>query len=163
MYILACFAILIVLVMYVKMLRRRKKAGIKGWVQSQDLDGRGRKVYRDSKTGISAKPDVVENKRVIEVKSASVKDKARRSDILQLAAEMIASGRQVGELRYGNNKKFEFRLDSPKMRALRGELSRISGLMDRHLRMRIPPKGTPTRNKCAKCDYRRECSDAIAA
>ena len=163
MFISAGIAIMILAVAYVKLRQKRKKAGIKGWVRSQDLDGRGKKLYRDTRTGITAKPDIVLNDRVIEYKSAHAGNKARRSDILQLTAEMIAAEKEIGELRYGNKKNFEFRINSPKMRSIRSNVERISRLMEQHLRNRTPPKATPTRNKCAKCDYRRECSKSIAA
>jgi len=149
--------------LHAKLKQKRKQAGIKGWVRTQDLDGRGTQIYRDPKTGITSRPDVVLNDRVIEHKSAEVKDKARRGDVLQLLAEMISAKKDIGELRYPNKKNFEFRINSPKMRSLRGELANINGQMERHLRTHSAPKGRPTRNRCRNCDYRRECSESMAA
>lgn len=163
MLILVCISVLILMYLHGKLKQKRKKAGIRGWVQTQDLDGKGRQLYLDPKTGITSRPDVVLNDRVIEHKSAVVKDKARRGDILQLLAEMISAKKDIGELRYANKKNFEFRINSQKMRSLRGELANIKGQMERHLWTRIAPKGRPSRNRCANCNYRRECSESLAA
>lgn len=161
MYISAGIAVLVLVVAYAKLNQKRKKAGIKGWVHSQDLDGRGKRIYQDPRTGITARPDIVLNDRVIEYKSAQAKDKARHADLLQLTAEMIAAEKDIGELRYANKRNFEFRINSPKMRSIRGELERIKSQMERHLRTRTPPKATPTRNKCAKCLFKIECSESL--
>ena len=159
MYILAFVAILITL-MIIKINSAKKKAGIRSWVKSQDLDGHGTRVYLNFETGISAKPDVVERTRVIEYKSAAAGDKPRWSDLLQVTAEMIATGRKEGELRYGNNKRFQLQRDSAKIRHLTREVLRIAERMRWHLLSHIPPKGTPTMNKCANCTYKDDCSDA---
>lgn len=158
MYIVA-FAALIIMAMYKLLVTRRRQAGIRGWVKSQDLDGRGNRVYRNYQSGISAKPDVVEGGRVIEEKSAEVKDKARRSDILQVAAEMVATGLEEAELRYGNNKRFQFHKNSLLIQETVKEVKKITERMNWHLRRHITPKGTPSRKKCAKCSFHGECSD----
>ena len=159
MHILALVAVLIVL-MVIKINSARKKAGIRGWVKSQDLDGQGTRVYRNREAGISAKPDVVERNRVIEYKSAPAGDKPRWSDLLQVAAEMIATNRKEGELRYGNNKRFQLSRDDSKTGNLTREVLRIAERMRWHLLTHIAPKGVPTLNKCANCFYLGDCSDA---
>ena len=160
MYILVLFAV-ITAFMALRIINTRKKAGIRGWVKSQDLDGKGSRVYRDHRTGISAKPDVVERRRVIEYKSAHVLDKARRSDVLQVAAEMIATGRSEGELRYGNNKKFRLQKNKPEVRLAMKEVLRITELMKWHLLKGKAPKAKPFRRKCVTCVFQQECSDAM--
>ena len=147
--------------MYRNISKQKKRAGVRGWVKSQDLDGSAGKVYRNYQAGISARPDVVESGRVIEHKSAEVKNKARYSDILQVTAEMIATGLDEGELRYSNNKRFEFNKKSQKTQRFVKEVKGIADRMKWHLLMRISPKGTPAKNKCAKCIVRNECSDAM--
>ena len=160
MYLLALFAVITAL-MVIKIIKTRKRAGIRGWVNSQDLDGRGKRVYRDQRTGISAKPDIVERGRVIEYKSAHVPEKARRSDVLQVAAEMIATGRKEGELRYGNNKRFRLHKSKAETRSVMKEVLSIAERMRWHLFKSKVPKAMPARKKCAKCIFQRECSDAI--
>ncbi len=88
--------------------RKRVKAGVTGWVKDQDLDGRGKQYYVNTNVGIGCKPDVLQNKRVTEFKSSSPEYKPYPSDILQLTAEMIATGALEGELRYANGKSFIF-------------------------------------------------------
>ena len=161
MYLVFIIAAIVVLIMYGNLFRQKKRAGVRKWVKSQDLDGRGDRVYRNYQAGISAKPDVVEGRRVIEHKSAEVKNKARYSDILQVTAEMIATGLDEGELRYGNNRRFQFIKDSPMMRGMIRKVQGITSRMNWHLVMRISPKGTPTKNKCARCIAKTVCSDAM--
>jgi len=160
MSILALFALSAVY-MFMRILRARKKAGVRGMVRSQDLDGKGSRVYRNHKVGISAKPDVVEGGRVIEYKSAHVNHKPRRSDLHQVAAEMIAADMPEAELRYGNDKRFRLTKHNPETRKLKKEVIQNSEHMRRHLSSGKAPKGTPTRGKCSKCPTRRECSDAM--
>lgn len=154
-------AAIAVFIMYRKLVNKKKEAGVQGWVKSQDLDGRGERVYRNHQARISARPDVVESNRVVEHKSAHVQHKARYSDVLQVTAEMIATGLDKAELRYGNDQTFQFRRDTPLIRGATRDVRRISGLMNWHLKRRTPPKGTPTRNKCSKCSFKNNCSDAM--
>jgi hypothetical protein len=36
----------IVVLMYMLLKRQKKQAGVKGWVLDQDLDGKGKRIYR---------------------------------------------------------------------------------------------------------------------
>jgi len=161
MYIVVLFAVIMVMVMYKQLANRRQQAGIRGWVKSQDLDGKGSRVYRDRRTGISAKPDVVESGRVIEFKSAAVEHKPRRSDVMQVAAEMIATGQSEGELRYGNNKRFRFQKSEAGTKSVMKDVVRIAELMRWHLLKGKAPKAMPARRKCAKCAFLNDCPDAV--
>ncbi|HUL01017.1 MAG TPA: hypothetical protein VLX29_09190 [Nitrospirota bacterium] len=164
MYILLLISLLTITVLYGGLHRKRKAAGLQGWVQSQDLDGRSRRIYRDRQNGISAKPDVVEGiNKVIEYKSALIGDKARRSDILQLTAEMLATGAKNGELRYGNDKSFEFTEKTPMIQSSVKRIAWISEQMNWHLLKKSAPRGNPRSGKCAKCAYRFVCPDAVKA
>jgi CRISPR/Cas system-associated exonuclease Cas4 (RecB family) len=153
--------ILIVFMMYVLLKNEKKQAGIKGWVVNQDLDNKSKRIYRDKNTGISCKPDVVEHNRIIEVKSAKVMGKARYSDILQVAAQLIATGKKKAELSYADGKRFNFEKTGKVMKHAMKRVDGISKRMRWHLLTRIAPKGTPTPNKCAACMFKQECSDAI--
>jgi CRISPR/Cas system-associated exonuclease Cas4 (RecB family) len=147
--------------MYRKLVNKRRKAGVEGWIKSQDLDGRGGRIYRNQQEKISARPDVVEGNRLLEFKSAHAGHKARYSDVLQVTAQMIATGLDRAELRYGNNQIFQLRRDTPLIRGATKDVRRISERMHWHLKRDISPKGTPTRNKCSKCNFRNRCSDAM--
>lgn len=161
MHYLVIVAVLVVLFIYSRLERQKKQADIKGWIVNQDLDGKGKRIYRDKQTGISCKPDVVERNKLIEYKSASVKGKARYSDILQVAAQMIATGMSESELRYDQGVKFTFKKKSAEMSAAMNKVRGIVKRMQWHLSSRITPKGTPTRNKCSVCRFGKECSDAV--
>ena len=160
MFIMALVAAIAVFIMYRKLVNKKKEAGVEGWVKSQDLDGRGGRVYRNHQARISARPDVVESNRVVEHKSAHVNHKARYPDVLQVTAEMIATGLDKAELRYGNDQTFKFQKDTPLIRSATRDVRRITERMYWHLKRGVSPKGTPTRNKCAKCNFRNNCSDA---
>ena len=162
MFIMALVAVIAAFIMYMKLVNKKKEAGVQGWVKSQDLDGRGGRVYRNHQARISAKPDVVESSRVVEHKSAHVNHKARYSDVLQVTAEMIATGLDKAELRYGNDQTFQLRRDTPLIRSASRDVRRITERMYWHLKRGVSPKGTPTRNKCAKCNFRNNCSDAMS-
>ncbi len=161
---LAALAAVVVAAAYVlwKVLQKqRKQAGITGWVLSQDLDGRSKKVYRDKKARISSKPDVVTADRVIEFKSCAVDSKARWVDIMQLAMQMKTAGKKLGELRY-SNKRFIFKWDDMNIRfALRHALA-IAEKMRWHLWSRIVPPANPSERKCAICKFGAECPDSLA-
>jgi CRISPR/Cas system-associated exonuclease Cas4 (RecB family) len=160
MYIVILAATIIVILLYGRLQGKRKSAGLQGWVKSQDLDGKSGRIYRNYKKGISAKPDVVESNKVIEYKSASVGDKARRTDVLQVTAQMIAAGKNKAEIRYGNDKRFEFTKETPIIKSSMKRIDWISRQMVWHLQKRLAPSGTPRPSKCAKCFYRDECPDA---
>lgn len=145
---------------YGKLRKKKQAAGLESWVKSQDLDGKSSKVYRNYEAGISAKPDIVERDKVTEYKSAAIGDKARRGDILQLTAEMMATKARKGELRYGNGKRFQFTEDTPIIKSSMKRIAWISEQMKWHLRTRIAPPGTPRPAKCAKCSHLKDCSDS---
>ena len=154
-------AIIVILWFYVKLQSGKKAAGLEGWVRSQDLDGKSRRIYRNYAVGISAKPDIVEgggSGKVTEYKSAAIGDKARRTDIVQLTAEMMATGAKKAELRYGNGKRFQFTKDSSIIKSSMKRIAWISEQMNWHLQTGSTPRGTPRPSKCAKCWYRKECS-----
>jgi CRISPR/Cas system-associated exonuclease Cas4 (RecB family) len=153
-------AVIIAIVMYCNLKKKKKKAEIRGWVKSQDLHGKGERVYRNHQAGISAKPDVVEGNRVIEYKSAEAKNKAYRSDVLQVAAEMRATGLKEAELRFAKGKKFAFKKQSQEIQSAMKQVDWIARKMRWHLASRTMPRGTLTPNKCAKCIFRNECSQA---
>jgi len=163
MYILLIVALIVIAVLYGSLRRKRKKTGLQGWVESQDLDGKSRRIYRDLRNGITAKPDIVESNKVIEVKHASIGDKARRSDILQLTAGMMAAGAKRAELWYGNDKKFEFSRKTPIIQSSMKRIAWITEQMNWHLLMRSAPRGNPRPGKCVKCAYRSVCPDAAKA
>jgi CRISPR/Cas system-associated exonuclease Cas4 (RecB family) len=157
---LLAVAVIIVLMFHNNLNQKRKTAKIEGWVETQDLDARSPKVYRNYAVGISAKPDIVEKDKVTEFKSKPGGDKARRSDIVQLTAEMLATGKKKGELRYGNDKRFLFTKDTPIIQKSVKRIAWISEQMKWHLQHRSAPGGTFRPGKCSKCAYRTECRDA---
>ncbi len=160
MLILVLVAVAAIFLAYAKLRKQRKKAGIRGWVVDQDLDGKGSTIYSDNKLGLSCKPDVVERNRFIEHKSSSVHRKARYGDILYVASQMLATGKKEAELRYANA-KFSLSGNSALMQAAMHEVKSIMGQMRLHLLQGRAPKATPTRNKCAKCMFKAECSEAL--
>jgi CRISPR/Cas system-associated exonuclease Cas4 (RecB family) len=100
-----------------------------------------------------------ESDKVIEYKSAAIGDRARKTDIMQLTAGMIATGAKKGELRYGNNKRFQFTKDTPAIKSSMKRIAWISEQMKLHLQTRKAPRGTPRPGKCAKCHYQKDCPD----
>ena len=153
-YALAAVIVVVCIVLWKVLQKQRKQAGITSWVQSQDLDGKGKKVYRDKKAKISSKPDVVTSDRVIEYKSASVESRARWVDIMQLAIQMKTAGKKLGELRY-SNKRFSYKWEDMDIRfALRHALA-VAEKMRWHLWSRIAPPATPSNKRCAICKFGR--------
>ena len=140
--------------------KQKRQAKITGWVETADLNGKGKQVYRDEKAGISCKPDVVEWNKVIEFKSAAANGKARWVDLLQLALQIKTTGKSEGELRY-SNKSFYFKKDDPVMKSATRNAIKISNRMRWHLSTFTPPKATPSLNRCAKCVFLKECPDAV--
>lgn len=159
-YILAALVAVVIIGLWAALRKQRKLAGIAGWVQSQDLDGRGKRVYRDRKTGISSKPDVVERDRVIEYKSASVDQQARWPDMMQLAMEMHTASKPRAELRYAN-KRFAFKRDDRQMKAALREALGIAGRMRRHLLAGTAPAARPDPRRCGSCLFSTECAEAV--
>ncbi len=157
-FVILVVAIIVIRLVHGKLQKQKQAAGVEGWVKTQDLDGKSKKIYRNYEAGVSAKPDIVEGNKVTEYKSAVIGDRARRSDIVQLAAEMMATNVKRGELRYGNDKRFLFTVDTPIIRSSMKRIAWISEQMKWHLRTRNAPSGTPRPGKCAKCFYRKECS-----
>ncbi len=156
--VLLAVAIIVIRLFYGKLRKQKQAAGLEGWVRTQDLDGRSNKVYRNYEAGISAKPDIVEGNKVTEYKSAAIGDRARRSDIIQLTAEMMATKAKKSELRYGNDKRFQFTEDTSIIKSSMKRIAWISEQMKWHLRTWSAPPGTPRPGKCAKCRYRKDCS-----
>ncbi len=140
--------------------KQKRQANITGWVETADLNGKGRQVYRDEQAGISCKPDVVERDKVIEYKSAAANGKARWVDILQLAVQMKTTGKSEGELRY-SNRSFFFKKDDPTIKSAVRNVLNISDRMRWHLSAGTSPKATPSPNRCAKCVFLKECPEAI--
>lgn len=143
--------------------KQQEQAGIRGWVKDQDLDGRGKKIYRDQHTGVVCKPDVVEEEnRVIEFKSNTVNEGRPRSvDVLQLALQMKITGAREGQLRYANNKCFNFLLDSLDIQNALIKIEAVVKAMKESLRQGTAPRATPTKRRCAVCTFGKECSEAI--
>ncbi len=162
-FILMAIAIIVIRLFYGKLRKQKQAVGLEGWVRTQDLDGRSNKIYRNYKAGISAKPDIVEGNKVTEYKSATIGDRARRSDIIQLTAEMMATKAKKGELRYGNDRRFQFTEDTPIIKSSMKRIAWISEQMKWHLRTRSAPPGTARPGKCAKCIYRKDCSSTKKA
>ena len=150
----------IICMFWILLRKQREQSCIKGWVKSQDLDGRGKRVYRDPQLGVSCKPDVVERNRVIEYKSADIEKKARWVDMLQLALQMKLTGKPEGTLQYPRN-NFSFKVDSREMRNAMTAAAAILKKMRWHLQAGIAPKATPTKRRCAVCVFAGECSYAI--
>ena len=157
-FILLAIAIIVIRLFYGKLRKQKQAAGLGGWVRTQDLDGKSSKVYRNYEAGISAKPDIVEGNKVTEYKSAAIGDRARRSDIIQLTAEMLATKAKKGELRYGNDKRFQFTKDTPIIKSSMKRIAWISEQMKWHLGTRTAPPGAPKPSKCAKCRYQEDCT-----
>lgn len=150
MLVVVLIAVAVIILIYAKLGKQRRKAGIRGWVIDQDLDGKGSRVYRDQKLGVSCKPDVVERNRLIEYKSATVHGKARYGDILHVAAQMIATGKNEAELRYAN-RKFVLSRYSGQMQSAMHQVCSISAQMRRHLSMGIAPKRTASVTRSSLC------------
>jgi CRISPR/Cas system-associated exonuclease Cas4 (RecB family) len=163
MYIFFLITLIAIIMIYGSLRKKRRAAGLQGWVKSHDLDGKSQHIYRDYRNGISAKPDIVEGDKVIEYKSASMGDKARRTDILQLTAEMMAAGAKKAELRYGNDKRFEFTKNTPIIQSSVKRIGWITEQMNWYLLKRSAPRGNPRPGKCVKCAYRSVCPDAAKA
>jgi hypothetical protein len=156
----ALIIILLAVALWGLLRKQKRQANITGWVETADLNGKGRQVYRDEQAGISCKPDVVERSKVIEYKSAAANGKARWVDLLQLALQIQATGKSEGELRY-SNKSFYFKKDDPAMKTATRNALKISNRMRWHLLAGSPPKATPSLNRCAKCVFLKECPEAV--
>jgi len=153
------FAVLMI-ISAIRLSVKKKRAGIDGKVRDNDLDGKGQ-VYQNKETGVAAKPDVVidldeRRKKVVEVKNTVCKTRTPyKADVIQLAAEMEATGAREGEIRY-RNKTFVVNLTE----RLKEELRGIIAEMEKSNAFGTPPKGTPSKKKCAACDFSDECPDA---
>ncbi len=141
--------------------RKRRQAGIRGWVKAQDLHGMGRRVFQDPKTGIICKPDVVERKRIIEYKSAFAGSRARPQDLLLIAAQLMATGAAESELRYAN-RRFTFTRESREIQGAMKFVAEIVDKMKSHLRNRTAPKATPSPGRCRACRFGAECPESAA-
>lgn len=142
--------------------RKRRQAGIKGWVVAQDLNGMGHGVFQDLKTGITCKPDVVERKRIIEYKSAFAGSRASPSDVLQIAAQLMATRAAEAELRYQPDRRFTFTRESPEIQDAMKSVARIVAKMKSHLWSRTAPRATPSPGRCRACRFGAECPESAA-
>jgi CRISPR/Cas system-associated exonuclease Cas4 (RecB family) len=142
--------------------RKRVKAGVTGWVKDQDLDGRGKQYYVNTNVGIGCKPDVLQNKCVTEFKSSSPEYKPYPSDILQLTAEMIATGALEGELRYANGKSFIFSVNDSAIKNASVKVINIVANMRKHLADKSFPAAEPAVKKCLTCAFKKECQFSMA-
>lgn len=163
MFALIILAIVIILTFrtWRSLKRKRQKAGVKGWVVSQDLDGKGKDYYVNRQIGLICKPDVLEKNRVAEYKSSTAADRPYPGDLVQLAAEMMTTGAQVGVLKYKNGKTFTFKATDPVMKQAIQRALNIMAQMRKSLVTNIPPAGTPTVNKCKSCPVNKQCSFSI--
>ncbi len=157
--ILIVVAILIALTS-ARLTKERERAGITGWIKDQDLDGKGKYYYFDRRAGIGCKPDIRENRRIIEYKSASAGNRPYPADVMQAAGEMIATGAEEAELRYGNGCKFLFTFSSPEMKEAIKKVGQIVKRMQAHLEHNIVPQGSPTPKRCARCSFGNECDQS---
>jgi hypothetical protein len=156
---LIIIAILIALT-FARLRKERERAGIAGWVRDQDLDGKGRRFYFNNRIGIGCKPDVRENRRIIEYKSSFASSHPYPADVMQLAGEMIATGVEDAELRYGNGRKFSFMWDGLEVKRAIQKVQQIIGRMQFHLKHNIVPEGTPTPRRCAGCSFGKACDQS---
>lgn len=166
-FILLAIVLLLIYLTWQRMLKLRKAAGVKGWVRSQDLDGRGRTNYVNTRYGVMCKPDILtkdrSQKRVVEYKSGRAKgNQPWPGHLLQLAAEMIATGAAEGELQYGDGKKFVYDINHPEMRKTMKQVVAIMSEMRRHIAAGSEPKATPSAKKCAICTFGKECVFSLA-
>jgi len=153
-------ATVIIVALFSKLKRERIKAnGIRGWVVDNDLSGNGDRIYRNYEHRISGKPDVLERGRFIEYKSAAVSGNAKKGDLMQVAALMVATGVDEAALQY-DNKTFNLSRESSLMRPHVTEVKKLSPVMLQHIKKRRPPRGNPYPKKCGKCEFRARCLDA---
>ena len=158
---LIIIAILIALTSF-RLSKERGRAGIAGWIRNQDLDGKGEWYYYNRHLGIVCKPDIMENHRIIEYKSSSAGDLPYTADFMQVAGEMIATGAEKAELRYGNGRYFSFTLNSPEVKEIIMKVQQLVGRMQAHIEHNIVPKGTPSPRRCARCSFAKECDQSAS-
>ena len=156
MLIIVCVVFPIVLVVaYSNLQRSRKAEGVHDWIHSQDVEGKGQ-TFIDSETGIAAKPDIVLLHSVGEIKNKNAGSKPFKSDLLQVGAELIASGKEYATRHY-LNREFEIYKD----RKLIDEVANIKIKMHFALENRASPEATPTKRRCAVCDFGNECPESL--
>ncbi len=159
---LIIIAILIALTS-VRLNRERGRAGITGWIRDQDLDGKGMRYYFDILSGIGCKPDIRENRRVIEYKSSSADNRPYPADVMQVAGEIIATGVEDAELRYGNGRTYSFASKSPEVKEAVQKVRQIVSRMQSHPKHNIMPEGTPTPKRCARYTFGKECDQSACS
>jgi hypothetical protein len=159
---LIIIAILIALT-FTRLRKERGRAGIVGWIRDQDLDGKGKQYYYNQRFGIGCKPDIRENGRIIEYKSALAGSHPYPSDVMQLAGEMIATGLERAELRYGNGREFTYTSNSPEIKEAIKKVRQIVGRMQTHLANNVMPEGSPSPKRCARCSFSRECDQSACS
>ncbi len=157
---LIIMAILIALT-FARLRRERGCAGIAGWVRNQDLDGKGQRYYFNRRFGVGCKPDIRENGRIIEYKSSSAGNHPYHSDVMQLAGEMIATGMDDAELRYGNGRSFSYTSKSPEIKVAINSVRQIVERMQAHLANNVIPEGSPSPKRCATCSFSHECDQSM--
>jgi CRISPR/Cas system-associated exonuclease Cas4 (RecB family) len=141
--------------------KERGRAGITGWIRDQDLDGRGGKYHYNDELGIGCKPDIEQKGKIIEYKSASAGDKTMPGDILQVAAEIMVTGANEAELRYGNHRVFMFTKNSPEIKEAMARVIDTLQKMKAHLSTKTPPSAAPTLRKCAVCHFSKRCPESM--
>lgn len=162
---LLLFILLLAIIVAVTVDIRRKKraAGISGWVQDHDLDSTSSgKKYVNIKAGVVCKPDLVEIGKVVEHKSRMIGNQPLFSDMMQLAIQMSILGATTGELKY-RNRSFCFDRSDPRIQKAFESARAGVRQMQYHIMTRIAPKGTPRPNKCRICAVSSLCPDYAAA
>ena len=169
LFILSVTAGILLLVTRRRLKQQRKSANIQGWVKDQDLDGGGAHTYLNQELGLMAKPDVLqatpEGKiRVTELKSSRCYgDKPFYPDLLQMTAEMMATGAEEAELRYGNGKTFMYSINDAVIKESSQDVLKALKSMRQDLQEKRRPKGTPAAKKCACCAVRAGCDFSESA
>ncbi len=156
-----CFiATIIMIFLFKKLKRERINAGnLQGWVIDHDQNDMRSRIYRNYQYRISGRPDVLERGRVIEHKSAIVHGSAKKGDLRQVAALMVATGVDNAALQYAN-KTFNLSKNNPEMQSHIREVIKQSPMMLKLLKNRTAPRGNPYSQKCRKCEFRSKCPDA---
>ena len=152
-------AAIVMIVLTLKLNKERKRANIRGWVVDNDLNGNRSRIYRNYQYKISGRPDVLERGRLIEHKSAVIHGNAKKGDLRQIAALMVATGVDNAALQYAN-KTFNLYKNSPEMQSHVREVIKQGPMMLQHLRRKTIPHGNPYPLKCRKCEFRYRCPDA---
>jgi CRISPR/Cas system-associated exonuclease Cas4 (RecB family) len=109
------------------------------------------------------KPDVLQEKRLIEYKSSHCYGKPFLGDLLQLTGEMMATGAREAELRYGNGRAFTYSINDPIIQENKAKVIAIIAEMRMSIATGRCPHGLPAAKKCARCVFTLECDFSLAA